>query len=81
MWAQYANDNNGVCVILNKNNLTKHLSMISGVKYFEIETINYKRVKSVPSEKIEEIIGFCCNAFEEDILRKYSKEMLLIESK
>lgn len=81
MWAQYADNNNGACIILNKHKLLKHIAQISEIEYSDLKNIDYKWNKNVSKEKTEEIIEFCQDASEVDILKKYSQEMLLTKHK
>lgn len=81
MWAQYAENNHGACIIINKDNLIKQISEIPNISFGGIDDINYEWNKFVSPEKTEEIIDYCRNATVEDILIKYSKEMLLTKHK
>lgn len=81
MWAQYAEDNQGACIIINKDNLLKRIGEIPDISYSNIGDIDYKWDKCVSSEKTEKIIDFCRNANEEKILTNYSKEMFLTKHK
>ena len=81
MWAQYGEDNQGACIIINKDNLLKRIGETHEISYSDIGDIDYKWDKCVSSEKTEEIIDFCRNANEEEILINYSKEMLLTKHK
>lgn len=76
MWAQYAQNNEGVCLILNKKELLKKCRIARGRKAVIIGNICY-RYSKYSDEQQKEIDTFCNNSSIEEILRKYSKHIFL----
>lgn len=76
MWAQYAQNSEGVCLILNKRELLKKCRIARGRKSIMMGNVYYRWAKC-SYEKPEEINAFCTNSPIEVILRKYSKQIFL----
>ena len=76
MWAQYAQNSEGACLILNKTELLRKCRKAHGNKSVTIGRICY-RWSRFSNEKSEEIDNFCNISSAEDILRKYFKYIFL----
>jgi len=77
MWAQYANNNKGVCLILNRERVLSVCKKQYGDDAFIIGDINYTYSKLPPKDFEKEIADDCKKLEVEDIIRKYYEGLLL----
>ena len=80
MWSQYANNNKGVCLVLNRVKLLDVCKKQFGDKLFEIGDIHYAYSKYVNNNE-REIEANCRLLDVEQIIRKYYQELLLTKHK
>ena len=76
MWAQYAQNNEGVCLILNKKELVRRCRLVRGRNSVMIGKIRYRWSKYFDEES-EVINTFYDNLSIEDILKRYGKHIFL----
>ena len=77
MWAQYANNNKGVCLVLNRERVLTECKKLFGEDAFKIGDINYTYSKLPPKELESEIEDNCKTLEVEDITKKYYQGLLL----
>jgi hypothetical protein len=77
MWAQYANNNKGVCLVLNRERVLNECKKRFGEDVVMIGDINYTYSKLPPKELETEIADNCKKLDVEDIIKKYYEGLLL----
>ena len=80
MWSQYANNNKGVCLVLNRVKLLNICKKQFGDKLFEIGDIHYVYSKHAHNNE-REIEANCRLLDVEQIIRKYYQGLLLTKHK
>jgi len=80
MWAQYGQNNEGVCLILNRKELLRKCRLIRGQNAVMTGKISYRWSKYFDEES-KDINNFCNNSSIEDILKKYGKHIFLTKHK
>ena len=77
MWSQYANNNKGVCLILNREKILNECNKSFSDDLFKIGNIQYVYSKLPPLECESEIEKNCKRLDAEQIVKKYYQELLL----
>lgn len=77
MWSQYANNNKGVCLILNRKKILDECNKQFNDYSFIIGKIQYVYSRLPPKERESEIENNCKLLDTEQIVREYYKEILL----
>ena len=81
MWAQYANNNKGVCLVLNREKILCECKKLFGDESFKIGNIQYSYSKLSPKELEKEIEDSCKSLDAESIIKKYYQGLLLTKHK